>query len=69
MLEMSEMHHGIGSQAGAPSALMEVFRRADIADALPGIVCMGISKGLIFQLKSVFLKAGFHLRLLQLGGK
>lgn len=69
MLEMSEMHHGIGSQAAESSALMEVFRRADIADVSLGIVCMGISKGLIFQRKRVFPKAGFHLRLLHLGGK
>lgn len=67
--EMIEMHHGIRSRAGSSFPLVEVFRRADIADFSLGIVPMGISRELIAQLRSEFPNAGFHKRLMKLGSK
>lgn len=64
---MIDMHHGIRSCAGAPFALVEAFRRADIADFSLGIVRMGLSAALIRALKSAFPNSGFHKRLVQLG--
>lgn len=63
------MHHGIRSRAGSFFPLVEVFRRADIADFSIGLFPMGVSRELISQLKSKFPNAGFHRRLLKLGFK
>jgi len=69
VVEMIEMHHGIRSRTGAAFPLVEPFRRADIADFSLGIVSMGSSRALITRLKAEFPNAGFHKRLVQLGGK
>ncbi len=66
--EMIEMHHRVRSCKDSTFVLVEPFRRADIADFSLGIVSMGIPKKLIGELKTVFPNAGFHLRLVQLGG-
>lgn len=67
--EMIEMHHRVRSCEDSAFALVEPFRRADIADFSLGLVSMGMSKELIAELKSVFPNAGFHFRLVQLGGR
>lgn len=67
--EMIEMHHRVRSCKDSAFALVEPFRRADIADFSLGIVAKGISRELIGELKSVFPNAGFHVRLLQLGSR
>lgn len=69
VLEMIEMHHCIHSCIGSRFNLVESFRRADIADFSLGIVRMGISKGLIGQLRSEFPNNGFHKRLALLGSR
>ena len=69
VVEMIERHHCIRSCKDSSFALVDVFRRADIADFSLGMVAMGIQKELIAQLKADFPKAGFHKRLLQLGTK
>jgi hypothetical protein len=66
--EMIEMHHRVRPCSDSPFALVEPFRRADIADFSLGIVPMGLSKDLIRRLKSEYPNAGFHIRLVQLGG-
>jgi hypothetical protein len=67
--EMIEMHHRVRSCTDSAFALVEPFRRADIADFSLGIIPMGISKELISRLKSEFPNIGFHKRLVQLGGR
>lgn len=67
--EMIEMHHRIRSCRDSSFSLVEVFRRADIADFSLGMVAMGIPNARIAQLKAAFPNAGFHKRLLQLGAK
>lgn len=65
--EMIAMHHCTRSCADAAFPLVEVFRRADIADFSLGLVRMGYPKSRVAALKAAFPNRGFHLRLLQLG--
>lgn len=65
--EMIAMHHRVSACNDAAYPLVEVFRRADIADFSLGAVAMGISRDVLQQVKSAFPNAGFHRRLLQLG--
>lgn len=67
--EIIEMHHGIRSCAGSRYALVEPFRRADIADFSLGMVRMGIPNDLIRRLKSTFPNRGFHKLLARLGAR
>lgn len=67
--EMIEMHHALRSRADSPHALVEPFRRADIADFSLGVVPMGIDRAVIAAVKAAFPNAGFHKRLAQLGSK
>ncbi len=67
--EMIEKHHGIRSCKDSPFALVEAFRRADIADFSLGMVAMGIPAAFIAQTKAAFSNAGFHMQLLRLGTK
>lgn len=69
IIEMIEMHHRVKPCTDSSFPLVEVFRRADIADFSLGMVSMGVSGALVAQLKSEFPNAGFHKRLLQLGAK
>jgi hypothetical protein len=65
--EMIEMHHRVSACTDSAFPLVEVFRRADIADFSLGFVAMGMSRDVLQQVKSAFPNAGFHKRLLQLG--
>ena len=65
--EMIEMHHCIRSCKDSAFALVDAFRRADIADFSLGMVSMGIPASLIAQAKAAFPNAGFHKQLLLLG--
>lgn len=67
--EMIEMHHGIKTRANSVYPLVEVFRRADIADFSLGLFRMGFPTKLISTLKKEFPNNGFHKLLLQLGLK
>lgn len=67
--EMIEMHHCIRSCKGSAFPLVDIFRRADIADFSLGMVAMGIPTALIAQAKAAFPNAGFHKQLLLLGTK
>lgn len=67
--EMIEMHHRIRSCASSTFPLIELFRRADIADFSLGMFPMGHSRKLITGLKSAFPNRGFHWRLVQLGSR
>ncbi|MBK6908952.1 MAG: hypothetical protein IPH08_18305 [Rhodocyclaceae bacterium] len=67
--EMIAMHHCICSCKDSSFALVEAFRRADIADFSLGVVAIGIPAALIAQTKAAFPNAGFHMQLLRLGTK
>lgn len=67
--EVIEMHHGVRSRVGSRYPLVELFRRADIADFSLGFVRMGLPKDLIAQLKSEFPNNGFHKLLARLGAR
>lgn len=69
IVEMIEMHHALRSCADSPHALVEPFRRADIADFSLGVAPMGIDRAVIAAVKAAFPNAGFHKRLAQLGSK
>lgn len=66
---MIEMHHRVRSCEGCGFPLVEIFRRADIADFSLGAIPMGHSADLIARLKAAFPNAGFHRRLLQLSAQ
>ncbi|MBX3236822.1 MAG: hypothetical protein KF814_11770 [Nitrospiraceae bacterium] len=66
---MIEMHHRLRSCDGCGFPLVEVFRRADIADFSWGAIAMGHSADLLASLKVAFPNAGFHRRLLQLAAQ
>lgn len=67
VLEMIEKHHCVRSCVDPSQPLIELFRRADVADFSLGLFSMGFSRVSISTLKSEFPNAGFHLRLMQLG--
>lgn len=67
IVEMIEGHHALRSRQDSLFALVERFRRADIADFSLGMVPMGLPAPLLSALKTAFPNAGFHRRLLQLG--
>lgn len=67
IVEMIEMHHALRSRQNSPFALVELFRRADIADFSLGMVPTGLPAPLLSALKAAFPNAGFHRRLLLLG--
>lgn len=64
---MIAQHHALTPQHGAGQALVEAFRRADIADFSLGTVRMGIARDTVQAVRQAFPNAGFHRRLLQLG--
>lgn len=65
--EMIAMHHGLSSRAGSAFALVEPFRRADIADFSLGLFPMGLPRALLRRLRDEFPNRGFHRRLVALG--
>lgn len=67
--EMIEMHHGVHSCVGSQYALVEPFRRADIADFSLGLVRMGIPKALVKELQAEFPNSGFHKLLAKMGAQ
>ena len=63
------MHHKVtaykSSEYPNEYKLVEVFRRADLADFSLGLVRGGVSKSVVTQLKATFPNAGFHKMLLK----
>lgn len=67
--EISEMilaHHQISPYRRVDGSLVEAFRRADWMDVSLGVVTFGISRSLFDAALSMWPRAGFHRRLIQL---
>lgn len=60
---MIEMHHKIRKYVNPDFPLVEVFRKADLADVSLGMARAGLSKEQVKQVRSRFPNAGFHRRL------
>jgi hypothetical protein len=62
-------HHKVTAYRTNNEWLVEPFRQADLVDVSLGLVRCGLDRTLIRQAFVAFPSAGFHVRLLQLGGK
>jgi hypothetical protein len=61
--EMILWHHKLTPQRATRSALVEPFRRADLADFSMGALRSGLPRSLVRELYAAFPDAGFHPRL------
>lgn len=69
VFRMIDQHHKVRS-AGAPGDPVEIFRRADAIDVELGLLGrFGVRRSAYRELSRDLPDAGFHRRLLQLGGK
>lgn len=66
---MIDMHHKLQPFDDPRFPLVEVFRKADIADFSMGYIRMGLTADFVAQVQAAFPNTGFHKRLLQLGTK
>ena len=66
---MIELHHKIRPYKGAEYPLVEVFRRADLADFSWGMIKGGVADDTIKAVQAAFPNAGFHKMLLKEQGK
>lgn len=65
---MIDMHHKLRRYDGPHAALVEAFRRADLVDVSLGSIRMGLPRDFVKSVQAAFPDAGFHRRLLELGG-
>ncbi len=65
---MIDQHHSFKAVNHPRFPLVEVFRQADLVDVSLGWIRFGVDKGYFKQVQTTFPDAGFHRRLLQLGG-
>ena len=66
---MIEMHHKIRQYQDDRYPLVEVLRKADLADFPWGFIKSGVADDTIKQVKAAFPNAGFHKILLKEQGK
>ncbi|WP_428354347.1 hypothetical protein [Methyloprofundus sp.] len=66
---MIDMHHKITQYKDDQYPLVEIFRRADLADFSLGLIKGGVSGDTINEVKAAFPNAGFHKLLLKEQGK
>ena len=66
---MIDMHHKIRKYEDNNYPLVEVFRRADLADFSLGLIKGGVADDTIREVKAAFPNAGFHKMLLKEQGK
>lgn len=59
-------HHKVTRYRGAGGALVELFRRADLADVSAGFFAAGIARPFLSEVFSRFPDAGFHRLLFRL---
>ncbi|NOR80484.1 MAG: hypothetical protein GQ529_06565 [Methyloprofundus sp.] len=64
-----DMHHKVTVYNNDGYPLVEVFRKADLADFSLGLIKGGVSAGYVAQVKVVFPNAGFHKMLCKEQGK
>jgi hypothetical protein len=70
--EISQMiveHHKVRPFRAKQGHLVEAFRRADWIDVTLGVRRFGLARSLVRELRSAFPNAGFHARLIELGGR
>jgi hypothetical protein len=63
-----DLHHKLRPYRGGISPLVEVFRKADLADVSLGLIKGGVPAATIRAAKAAYPNAGFHKRLAQLAG-
>lgn len=63
---MIGQHHKVRRYRGAGGALVEPFRRADLADVSAGLFAAGIARPFLSEVFGRFPDAGFHRLLLRL---
>lgn len=63
--QMILMHHKIRRIVGGASALIELFRQADLVDVSLGIIRFGLPANSVKQIKIDFPNVGFHRMLLK----
>jgi len=63
-----DLHHKIRPYRGDASPLIEIFRKADLADFSLGLIKGGVPGAAVRAAKVAFPNAGFHRRLMQLAG-
>jgi hypothetical protein len=63
-----DLHHKARPYRGAVSPLVEIFRKADLADFSLGIIKGGVAGATVRAAKAAYPNAGFHRRLMQLAG-
>jgi len=63
-----DLHHKLRAYRDANFPLVEVFRKADLADFSLGFVKGGVAAATVRDVKAAFPNAGFHKRLMQLAG-
>ena len=66
---MIDLHHKIRPVVNTEYPLVEIFRRADLADFSLGMIRGGVSKDIMRQLKEIFPNAGFHKMIMKEQGK
>jgi hypothetical protein len=59
-------HHKVSKYHGTGGSLVEPFRRADWMDVSMGVITFGLSRRLFEATLSLWPRAGFHKRLVQL---
>jgi len=63
-----DLHHKLRPYRGGISPLIEIFRKADLADFLLGLIKGGVPAATVRAAKTAYPNAGFHKRLMQLAG-
>ena len=64
-----DMHHKVTAYKNDDYPLVEVFRKADLADFSLGLIKGGVSTDYVAQVKAAFPNAGFHKMLCKEQGK
>jgi len=63
-----DLHHKLRPCRGGISPLVEIFRKADLADFSLGVIKGSVPAATVRAAKAVYPNAGFDKRLLQLAG-
>jgi hypothetical protein len=61
-------HHKLSEYSNQEYPLVELFRKGDLVDFSLGMIRFGLPKAFIRELKKTYPNAGFHRRLMKLGG-
>jgi len=61
-------HHKMRPYVGGSSPLVEMFRKADLADVTFGLISGGVPRATLSAARAAYPNAGFHKRLMQLAG-